>query len=273
LPADIPASETAAFTQAISWTPAASMTVARRGAGAAILGPQGVVAGGFDTGGNPLSSVERYDSTADSWTLLAPMPTARGGLGVARIGNKMFAAGGDTGAGSKTAVLEVLDLPTWTWDAGPFAPMATARSHFGCAAFEGFLYVFGGEGTGGSFLGSVERYDPVSDAWTSMGSLPRGLKGALCLYDSGNLKLFGGELQHATASDVMTDQVLVYDAIEDSWRVEDSPLPYAARDLFGCAFRTVRQHRGNPERDEFCLLGGGFDGTNYRDGFFRFYTR
>jgi hypothetical protein len=25
--------------------------------------------------------------------------------------------------------------------------------------------------------------------------------------------------------------------------------------------------------DEFCFLGGGFDGTNCRKGFFRFYTR
>ena len=71
----------------------------------------------------------------------------------------------------------------------------------------------------------------------------------------------------------MSDQILLYDHIDDSWTVENETLPYPARGLFGCTAIHSWTHRGNTQTDEFCFLGGGFDGTNFRDGFFRFYTR
>ncbi|MHC4781066.1 MAG: Kelch repeat-containing protein, partial [Planctomycetota bacterium] len=271
---DIPT--TGAFSTDPSWTGAAAMAQARAFAGAAEHGGLVFVLGGFDASGSSLSSMERYDPTADAWTTLATSLTApKGAFGTVKIGNKLYVMGGDTGGGTKTAVTEVFDLQTQSWDAGPFASMTVARSHFGIGLEpgSGLIYVFGGEGTGGTYLNSVESYDPVANAWTTLSNLPMGLKGPLCLEEGNRLKLFGGEILHATLGSVATNRILAYEHSSDSWRWESRTLPYAARDLFGITVTPAWTHRGTPHAAEFCLIGGGHDGTSYRDGFFRFYTR
>ncbi|MHC5079923.1 MAG: Kelch repeat-containing protein [Planctomycetota bacterium] len=261
-----------AFTIDPSWGARAAMGTARRESGTVEYNGTAYVLGGFGTSNNALATFERYDPASDGWTSLTAMTNARGGLGVARIADRLYAFGGDTGLG-KTGVLEIYDLQTNTWVTGSFPAMGTPRSHFGFAAFEGRLYAFGGEGMGGAFLNTVERYDPAANTWATINTLPMGLKGALCLYEGGHLKLFGGEIQHPSVSNVMTDQVLVYHHADDTWRREDVVLPYPARDLAGCTVNTTWQQRGQAQGNEFCFLAGGFDGTNRRDGFFRFTTR
>ena len=55
--------------------------MARRGAGAAVIGGKLYVAGGFN-GNVVLDSVERYDPLTNRWEALAPMRVARDGLGL-----------------------------------------------------------------------------------------------------------------------------------------------------------------------------------------------
>ncbi|MCU0724121.1 MAG: hypothetical protein MUC63_11025 [Planctomycetes bacterium] len=265
--ADVPA--TGSFKIRAEWASTASMAAARRDAGSDSCGGYVYVAGGFDASNAALASMERFDPAAGTWAASVPMPTLRGGLRLACSGGKLYAAGGDNGL-AKSSALEIFDPSSSTWSAG--ASMAVARSHFGMGVepVSGMLYVFGGEGSGGTCLSSIERYDPALGAWTTMtATLPVGLKGTLCLWESFSLKLFGGQKPDGAA----TEQVFAYEHWADRVRVENVVLPYPARDLAGCTLTHAWNHRGTPQREEFCLLGGGFDGTNHRAGFFRFYTR
>jgi len=63
------------------------------------------------------------------------------------------------------------------------------------------------------------------------------------------------------------------DRTTETFRVDETRLPYAARDLSGCTAVLYWSHRSTPQSDEFAFIAGGYDGTNYRDGFFRFYSR
>jgi N-acetylneuraminic acid mutarotase len=256
------------------WSAGPDLAQARRDAAGAALGGAAYVAGGFDGSGAPLDSLERYDPSASSWTAVAAsMTQARGGLGAAGLGGRLYLFGGDTGGGSKTGALEVYDDATGDWAPGPFASMNTARSHFGFAEYGGRIYVFGGEGNAGAFLATAERYDPALDRWETLGDLPAAVKGALCLPEAGGLRLFGGEVAHATLSGVVTDRIYAYDPAHDLWRLDAAVLPYPARDLFGCTVLHAWMQRGVPQTGEFCLLGGGRDGTATRSGFFRVLTR
>jgi N-acetylneuraminic acid mutarotase len=271
---DIPAS--GPFTFSPGFTAVAPMNTARHGAAAVEYNGAIFIVGGTD-GSSTLNTLEKFDPVSDSWTLLSPtLSVARQGLGAVRLGDRLYILGGDVGAGTKTAALEVFDLGSESWVSGPFANMNVARSHFGCGLEPetGRIYVFGGEGAGGSFLNSVEFYDPGTDTWTlTANPMPVSVKGALCLREEGQLVLFGGEVEHPTAGSVITDRIWTYAHTGDLWTESERTLPYPARDLTGCTVKCTWIHRGNAQSEEFCLLGGGFDGANVRDGFFRFYTR
>ena len=99
--------------------------------------------------------------------------------------------------------------------------------------------------------------------------MPVALKGPLCLLENGSLKLLSGELLNGR----MTDLVFEHDAVTGAWRVAEWRLAVGARGRYGCTGIHAWSNRGAVQRDEFCLLGGGDDGTGVRDGFFRVYTR
>jgi N-acetylneuraminic acid mutarotase len=131
----------------------------------------------------------------------------------------------------------------------------------------GRIYAFGGRGQAGT-LATYESYDPVADAWTSLGAMPEALEGCLCLHEGGYLKIFGGERANGTLS----DEIWIYHPAENHWR-RGGRLPYAARDLFGYSVVRTWQHRGASQTDEFSFLGGGHDGTGHRDEVFRYFSR
>ncbi len=271
---DVPASHP--FEIRRTWTARASLNTARREAGSVSHGGTVYVLGGFDANDDAVPSMETYDAASDAWTVSAnPMTTARGGLGVVCSNGKIYAIGGETGSG-KTGDVEIYDITGGSWSTG--TSMGTARSHFGIGAIPdtGLIYVFGGEVAGGAPTDSVERYDPVADTWKTsedavdpLSTLPLALEGTLCLFERDNLKLFGGERTGGFPS----ARIFLYEHSADQYRLLGESLPYPARDLFGVTAAFTWNHRGTDQSDEFCLLGGGYDGVNYRDGFFRFYTR
>jgi len=267
---DVPAAIGTPFTFDSGWASRAVLPSARRDAGAVEHNGRIVLVGGISGTGVTLSDLQRYDPASDAWTALtATLATNRAGHGLARIGNRMYVFGGRNSSAVKLASLEIYNLQTGLWEPGPHASMNQARSNFGHASFEGQLLAFGGEGPGGAVLNAVEKYDPASNVWTVLGNLPEGLAGALCLLESGRLRLFGGE----EAGSAMSDRIRTYEHQEDSWRIEKARLPYAARDLAGYAASCTWSHRAANQTREFCLIGGGFDGTAHRDGFFRYATR
>ncbi|MFC1582421.1 Kelch repeat-containing protein, partial [Planctomycetota bacterium] len=241
----------------------------RRAAGVAACGGLGYLAGGFDNTDTPQPDLFFYDPGTEVWTPLPSMPTARGGLALIAIDDKLYAIGGELAGGTKTGIVEIYDTVGQTWTAG--ASMANSRSHFGCArdSRTGLVYAIGGDNGAGPIT-SIEAYNAGTNTWAANSfSLPDALAGLLCLAEEGKLKLFGGE----NAAGLYMSQILIVD-IQGGTVVNDSAmLPYAARDLWGCAATLTRDHRGQAQIGEFCLLGGGYDGTTHRDGFFRYYSR
>lgn len=113
---------------------------------------------------------------AGTWSTVAAMPTARTELAaVAAADGKIYVIGGRTGS-SPSAVVEVYDpaLDSWT----SRAPMATPRYGFAAVlGSDGRIYTLGGEYTSVSNAGPsvvAEVYDPVTNAWASLPSLPGG---------------------------------------------------------------------------------------------------
>ena len=75
-------------------SPLASLNTPRHSFGSAVLDGKWYVAGGVDSEGRVLDSVEVYDPVQNVWTELTPMPTARAHLALAPLNGRLFALGG-----------------------------------------------------------------------------------------------------------------------------------------------------------------------------------
>lgn len=81
-------------TKTSSGAPLAKLNTPRHSFGSAVLDGKWVVAGGMDSQGNILDSVEAYDPAQNTWTTLTPMPKARVHLALASLNGRLFAIGG-----------------------------------------------------------------------------------------------------------------------------------------------------------------------------------
>jgi hypothetical protein len=110
------------------------------------------------------------------------------------------------------------------YTAGP--SMSSARYDFAYAtdASTGDLYAIGGLGPSNTVLSSVEYYDPTTDSWSSVASLPQGVYNASATSDGeGHIFVFGGD----NASGQPIDTVYRYTIATNSWDTA-SPMPVAA---------------------------------------------
>ncbi|KAL4640339.1 kelch-like protein 5 [Arapaima gigas] len=197
-----------------SWSIMPPMSTHRHGLGVAVLeGPMYAV-GGHD-GWSYLSTVERWDPQARQWSFVASMATPRSTVGVAVLGSKLYAVGGRDGSSCLRSV-ECFDPHTNKWSS--CAPMAKRRGGVGVATWNGFLYAIGGHDAPASSLASrlsdcVERYDPKTDAWTTVApmSVSRDAVGVCLLGDQ--LYAVGGY-----DGQVYLNTVETYDPQTNEWK-------------------------------------------------------
>jgi hypothetical protein len=165
----------------------------------------------------PTRRAWRYSVSERRWSELAPMPTARGALGGAVIGDRLYAVGGTPSTSTETVVpqatMEILDLRTGRWTAGP--PMRFARHHAGAAALDGSLYVVGGRGRSDYSLGHAERFDPRSGRWETLPELPQGSGGLAAAAAGGELIAIGGG---DDPEKWVTGATWAFDPDRDRWR-------------------------------------------------------
>jgi N-acetylneuraminic acid mutarotase len=171
--------------QAGAWVPRASMPTARSGGGAGVIDGKIYVAGGRPPRGSDLAV---YDPMADAWTVLPDVPTQRNHLGVGAVNGKLYVAGGRFGGGvgsEMTDLLEIYEPATNSWKSG--APLLAPRAGVSSIVANGCLYLIGGEGNDADPRGIFdrnERYDPATNSWSSLPSLPlpmHGITGAAFL--------------------------------------------------------------------------------------------
>ncbi|NXD76443.1 KLHL4 protein, partial [Halcyon senegalensis] len=199
-----------------AWTIMPPMSTHRHGLGVAMLeGPMYAV-GGHD-GWSYLNTVERWDPQARQWNYVASMSTPRSTVGVAALNSKLYAVGGRDGS-SCLKSMECFDPHTNKWSL--CASMSKRRGGVGVATYNGFLYAVGGHDAPASnhcsrLSDCVERYDPKTDAWTTVAplSVPRDAVGICPLGD--RLYAVGGYDGHT-----YLDTVESYDAQNNEWTEE-----------------------------------------------------
>lgn len=162
------------------WERRASLPTARGAPSAVALSGRLYVLGGerrVPDGGpadyESVADVATYDPATDRWETLPPLRQARNHLGADVIDGRIYAVGGRDAATLLLTTLEVYDPATRVWQER--APMPTGRSGHGAAAFGGRLYVFGGEGNTANprgVFGEVEAYDPATDTWALLDTMP-----------------------------------------------------------------------------------------------------
>jgi hypothetical protein len=96
--------------------------------------------------------------------------------------------------------------------------MPTPRAYAAVAVLSGHIYVMGGRGPGGVVLGTVERYDPTSNTWTTVASLREPRMNAAATALGNRILLTGGREAYGG----VTDDVEVYVPAENDWESFDS---------------------------------------------------
>uniref|UniRef100_T1IKY9 Kelch-like protein diablo n=1 Tax=Strigamia maritima TaxID=126957 RepID=T1IKY9_STRMM len=152
-----------------TWTIMPPMSTHRHGLGVGILEGPLYAVGGHD-GWSYLNTVERWDPQARQWSYVAPMTTQRSTAGVCVLNNKLYAVGGRDGSCCLRTV-ECFDPHTNKWSM--CAPMSKRRGGVGVGVINGYLYALGGHDApasnpNASRFDCVERYDPQTDAWTTV---------------------------------------------------------------------------------------------------------
>ena len=204
--AQLPTKEHAVKGTCRAWRRGWKITLAKRGPRLLVVGGSG-----SDVSGTLVSSVERYDPSANAWEAeaVALVPTARQAVALALLDGKLYAVGGGgwSPSFSYSPLVERYDLATKSWEAA--APMGTGRMNHAVAVLNGRLYVVGGND--GPALSSVERYDPALDAWEAVAPMAsaRMSPGAAVL--DGKLYAVGGAYEEDLSS------VERYDPATNAW--------------------------------------------------------
>jgi Kelch motif len=151
-----------------------------------------------------------------AWTTLAPMPTPRSEVAAASDGERIVVAGGFDEAGASTATVEILDLSTGTWRAGPDLPVAV--NHAMASAFDGTVAVVGGYGGPGLSGPTDQAFVLRGNAWEELPPMPapRGAGGAATV--DGRLVIAGGVGPDGLAADMF-----VLDPVTGRWAATEGP--------------------------------------------------
>jgi N-acetylneuraminic acid mutarotase len=180
------------------WSARATMPDPRADTASASL-PDGriLVIGGYDfaCGGCIVSRVDAYSPSTDTWSSVAGMHTTRRWeAATTGVDGRVYVFGGLNDAGTVLRSGEVYDPQANAWTPLPKGPVA----RYGAAAVTlpgGRILVIGGAvGSGGQMLTRrVDRYDPVTRAWTRRADMPgvRFLLGA-ALGGDGRVYAVGG---------------------------------------------------------------------------------
>lgn len=185
-------------------------------------------------------------ASENSWETMASMPTARSGLGVAVVNGKIYAIGGASEGDYN--VNEMYDPATNTWTTKQSMP--TPRFSLATAAYGNKIYCIGGantENSGPVPIGSNEAYDPATDTWREMKSMPTPRYQMQANVVEGKIYLIGGSSGAPTFQWFSVNEV--YDPASDTWTTK-KPMPTA---VWGYASVVIDS--------KIYIMGGSGNGT------------
>jgi N-acetylneuraminic acid mutarotase/TorA maturation chaperone TorD len=117
-----------------------------------------------------------YDPISNTWTKKSPIPYHRTIESFAELNGKLYAiGGGDPSLGRRIEVtrVDVYDPTSDSWTLDAIPRMSTPRTHLEpeTPVVNGKIYVIGGW-DGYSTLNSTEEYDPTTNSWRKIASMP-----------------------------------------------------------------------------------------------------
>ncbi|MEX2182610.1 MAG: kelch repeat-containing protein [Gemmatimonadaceae bacterium] len=170
-----------------------------------------------------LQSADLQSSVAaGTWARKADLPTAIAGAGVAVAGGRLYVIGGGSPTGS-TTVVQVYDPATDSWSYKASAP--SSRAYAGVDEIAGKLYAVGGcinSDCRIGVTGRLEMYDPGTDGWTVLPSLPTPRFEPATVTLQGKLYAVGGRTACPPCN--VSNAVEVFDPATGLWSTR-SPLP------------------------------------------------
>jgi N-acetylneuraminic acid mutarotase len=195
-----------------TWTAIASMPTALEKPAAAAVNGKLYVTGGWDSSGNLSPATNVYDPSSDSWSSLSANPHPTSAPGVAAAGGKIYLVGGcaDSFCTASSAV-EVYNTATGSWSTAASYPHPDSWES--CGAISGKVYCAGGT-SGSTTYSDAYVYDPGTDTWSPIASMPADLWGSVSGGSAGLLVVSSG----VTAGfSTVTNQGYAYDPATDSW--------------------------------------------------------
>ena len=111
------------------------------------------------------------------------------------------------------------------WTDGTPAPTARKEIANSGAVIDGQFYLFGGV-SAGNVLRTLERYDPATDAWTTLAEAPLALWRSPVAASGGRLYVLGGYQSTSAFPFDPTNRAFEYDPATDTWR-EVATMPSA----------------------------------------------
>jgi Kelch motif len=156
-----------------------------------------VVAGGYIEGADATNRAWSFTPRTGEIRELPPMRFPRGAAAGAVLGERLYVAGGLLEFGNQyepRRSLEIYDFERRTWTRGPDMP--TPRHHFGATALHGRLYFAGGRRPSDLSLSAFEEFDPSSESWRRLPSLPVGAGSAGVAAAAGSVIVVGGGEDH-----------------------------------------------------------------------------
>jgi N-acetylneuraminic acid mutarotase len=182
-----------------------------------------------------LSVNEVYDPTTNRWESRSPMSVPRNHAFAGAVNGKVYVIGGRTGqafilTATNTDVVEEYNPLSDTWNV-PKERMPTARSG-GVSGTDGRrIYVAGGEVTTQELVGAfraIEAYDPLTNSWSTLPSMPMPRHGAAGAVIGNRLYLVSGMIQSAGALVFLDPTLATHTVNHDILELPSNLIPPAA---------------------------------------------
>jgi len=213
-----------------TWSEAAALPALVTHVGVVLDGRTVWLVGGFvgDHPGLATTQAWTYDVDLDVWSPAPPLPKAGAGGALVRFDRDLHWFGGvEADRDTNSADHYVLDLddPTAGWSS--LAPLPNPRNHLSGVRLDDRIYAIGGQfghDTSPVDTDDHHAYDPSTDTWTAVASLPFPRSH----FEGGTLVEAGKTIIVSGRSSVIGEDALIdvtrYDPVADEWSVLP-PLP------------------------------------------------
>lgn len=183
-------------------------------------------------GGRGIKPVGMFDPLYGQWIQGAEPPFEIHHFQAVDVDGTLWAVGAFTGGYPDETPLPnamIYDPMGDTWREGPNIPEDRRRGSAGAAIVDGQIYLAGGaiEGHRGGHVPWLDRFDPLTGAWTRLADAPRARDHAALVALERKLYFVGGRLSMAPENTfgAVVPEVDVYDIATDTWTTLPDPLP------------------------------------------------